>query len=90
MIALTVEKELLEDWDLDLEEHRRKADFEARSDRRPPRLVHKLMFSMPEGTPRDKVVAAVKNFAREENLRSSTATQCCRIPVSRTRTYTWW
>src|SRR5207302_6321031 len=61
-----VEKELLEDWDLDLEEHRRKADLESRSSRPPPKLVHKLMFSMPAGTPPDKVLAAVKNFAREE------------------------
>src|SRR5207248_7596546 len=29
-------------------------------------LVHKLMFSMPAGTPPDKVLEAVKNFAREE------------------------
>ena len=61
-----IEKELLEDWDLDLEEHRRRADLESRSRRPPPKLVHKLMFSMPAGTPPDKVLAAVKNFAREE------------------------
>jgi hypothetical protein len=61
-----VEKELLEDWDLDLEEHRRKADLESRSTRPAPKLVHKLMFSMPAGTPPEKVLAAVKNFAREE------------------------
>ena len=61
-----VEKELLEDWDLDLEEHRRKADLESRSNRQTPKLVHKLMFSMPAGTPPDKVLAAVRNFAREE------------------------
>src|SRR5947207_14849367 len=39
-----VEKQVLEDWDLDLEEHRRKADLESRSRRPPPKLVHKLMF----------------------------------------------
>jgi|HubBroStandDraft_4_1064222.scaffolds.fasta_scaffold74372_2 hypothetical protein len=61
-----VEKDLLEDWDLDLEEHRRKADLESRSSRPPPKLAHKLMFSMPAGTPPDKVLAAVKSFAREE------------------------
>jgi hypothetical protein len=61
-----VEEQLLEDWDLDLEEHRRKADLEPRSSRPPPKLVHKLIFSMPAGTPPDKVLAAVKNFAREE------------------------
>src|SRR5580693_3508920 len=61
-----IEKELLEDWDLDLEEHRCKADLESWSNRPPPKLVHKLMFSMPAGTAPDKVLAAVKNFAREE------------------------
>jgi predicted transcriptional regulator len=61
-----VEKDLLEDWDLDLEEHRRNAALESRSNRPPPKLVHKLMFSMPAGTPPDKVLAAVKSFAREE------------------------
>jgi hypothetical protein len=56
---------LLEDWDLDLEEHRRRADLEARPSRS-GKLVHKLMFSMPAGTPPEKVLAAVQNFAREE------------------------
>lgn len=60
-----VEKELLENWDLDLEEHR-SGGREYWSRRSPPRLVHKLMFSMPAGTPPDKVLTAVKNFAREE------------------------
>jgi hypothetical protein len=60
-----VANELLEDWDLDLEEHRRRADLEAGRGRS-AKLVHKLMFSMPAGTPPDKVLAAVKNFAREE------------------------
>ena len=61
-----VEKELLEDWDLDLEEHRRTNDLESRSRRTPPKLVHKLMFSMPPGTTPERVLMAVKNFAREE------------------------
>jgi Relaxase/Mobilisation nuclease domain len=60
-----VEKELLENWDMDLEE-RRSGGREYWSKRSPPKLVHKLMFSMPAGTPPDKVLAAVKNFAREE------------------------
>jgi hypothetical protein len=56
-----VEKQVLEDWDLDLEEH-----LESRSTRIPPKLVHKLMFSMPPGTPPNKVLGAVRDFAREE------------------------
>jgi hypothetical protein len=61
-----VEKDLLEDWDLDLEEHRRKVDLESWSNRSPPKLAHKLIFSMPAGTPPEKVLKAVKNLAREE------------------------
>jgi hypothetical protein len=61
-----VEKELLEDWDLDLQEDRRRVDLGPRKDRAPPKLVHKILFSMPPGTPPKKVLEAVKNFAREE------------------------
>jgi hypothetical protein len=61
-----VEPALLEDWDLDLEQVRPTVDPTPRGTRRPPKLVHKLVFSMPSGTPPSKVLAAVKNFAREE------------------------
>jgi hypothetical protein len=61
-----VEKDLLEDWDLDLEEDRRRANLGPRRDRSPPKMVHKILFSMPPGTPPEKVLDAVKNFAREE------------------------
>lgn len=61
-----VEKKLLEDWDLDLDVHRRRNELAAVSGRQPPKLVHKLMFSMPAGTPPDKLLAAVRAFAREE------------------------
>jgi hypothetical protein len=60
------EKRLLEDWDLDVEEHRPRADLRPSKDRTPPRLIHKVLFSMPPGTPPAKVLGAVKNFAREE------------------------
>jgi hypothetical protein len=58
--------ELPEDWDLDLDEYRRKYDLTATRGREPARLAHKVIFSMPAGTPPDKVLTAVKNFAREE------------------------
>lgn len=60
-----VANELVEDWNLDLQEHRDRWDIEGRG-RRSTKLVHKLVFSMPAGTPPQKVMAAVKNFAREE------------------------
>jgi hypothetical protein len=59
-------KALLDEWDLDIDDVRRQADLAATRGRKPPKLIHKLMFSMPPGTPPDKVLAAVRNFAREE------------------------
>jgi len=61
-----VGRQLLEDWDLDLDEHRRHTDLAAALDRKPPKLVHKLMFSMPPGTSVEGVLAAARNFLREE------------------------
>jgi hypothetical protein len=57
---------LLDDWDLDIDELRPQADLLPTNARKPPKLVHKLMFSMPAGTPPEKVEAAVRGFAREE------------------------
>jgi hypothetical protein len=59
-------RQLLEDWDLDLDEHRRQTDLASASGRKPPKLVHKLMFSMPPGIPAEGVLAAARNFLREE------------------------
>lgn len=61
-----VGKDLVEDWDLDLDEYRRKSDLTGTRGREPARLVHKVIFSMPAGTSAEKVLTAVKNFAREE------------------------
>ena len=57
---------LLEAWDLDLDDVRRQAGLAAISGRKPPKLIHKLMFSMRAGTSPDKVLSAVRNFAREQ------------------------
>jgi hypothetical protein len=58
--------DLLIDWDLDIDDVRRQAGLAATNGRKPPKLVHKLMFSMRPGTPPDRVLGAVRNFAREE------------------------
>jgi hypothetical protein len=42
-----------------------RASLAATKGRKPPKLVHKLVFSMPPGTPPAKVVGAVGNLARE-------------------------
>jgi len=57
---------LIDDWDLDLDEHRKRADLFATNRQQPPKLVHRLVFSMPAGTPPQKVLSAVRDFAREE------------------------
>ena len=65
LVGPGVPKSLTEDWNLDLQEHRQRSDLDGRG-RHSTKLVHKLMFSMPPGTPPQKVLEAVKNFAREE------------------------
>jgi hypothetical protein len=62
----TIGKALLDRWDLDLDEHGRGAGVSENRGRQAPRLVHKLLFSMPAGTPPDAVLTATRNFLREE------------------------
>jgi Relaxase/Mobilisation nuclease domain len=57
---------LLDDWNLELIQERGKINLTPNKPKKPPRLVYKLIFSMPAGTPPKKVQAAVRNFAREE------------------------
>lgn len=52
---------LVDDWDLDLAAAG-SAEQVARGGERDVRLVHKLIFSMPPGTPADKVVGAVREL----------------------------
>ena len=60
-----LEQELLEDWDLDIEEVRRTRELRARSGISQPKLVHKVVLSMPAGTPADGLLRAARTFARE-------------------------
>lgn len=57
---------LPEDWNLDLEEAGASSRIGKAIRHRPPRLVHKLVFSMPAGTSPKKVLGAVQNLCREE------------------------
>ncbi len=56
--------DLVEDWDLDLAECQ--SGLGGVNGRRAPKLVHKLVFSMPAGTPADKVLVATREFCREQ------------------------
>lgn len=58
-------KALVADWDLDLDADRRTSELSPAHDRA-PKLVHKIMLSMPPGTRPKGVLAAARNFAREE------------------------
>ncbi len=61
-----VGKALVEDWGLEIDEEMRQTNLTSLRARKSPKLVHKLVFSMPSGTPPEKVKAAVRNLAREE------------------------
>ena len=65
LLGEDVTKELLKDWDLELEACRNRSELGVREGGS-QKLVHKLIFSMPAGTPPEKVLVAVKNLAREE------------------------
>jgi hypothetical protein len=54
------------DWDLDLDGAQDRRRLSGARDRQAPKVIHKLMFSMPPGTPSDKVLGAVRDFAREQ------------------------
>jgi hypothetical protein len=56
---------LVEDWDLNLETDRRGVGL-ASTRQGSAKLVHKIMLSMPPGTPAKGVLEAACNFAREE------------------------
>jgi hypothetical protein len=50
------QKAVVFDWDLDLAAHRIQGARSIRGRRRPSKLVHNIVFSMPPGTPADKVL----------------------------------
>lgn len=60
------QKALIEDWDLDVESHWHATARDIRGRRKAPKLVHNIIFSMPPGTPSQKVLKAVKKLATDE------------------------
>lgn len=57
---------LIDDWDLDLDEFYWRQPYLVARRRTTPKLVHKILFSMPRGTAPDKLLAAVRNCAQQE------------------------
>ncbi len=56
--------DLVEDWDLDQVECQ--SGLGGVNGQRAPKVVHKLVFSMPAGTPADRVLLATQGFCREQ------------------------
>ena len=60
------ESALVRDWNLDLEARARYTQRSIRVPRKPPKLVHNLIFSMPPGTPPRLLLKAVRKLARTQ------------------------
>lgn len=61
-----VEKDLLKDWDLQADEVESRSPYTGKPGRKPGKLVHNIVLSMPTGTPPERVLAASRAFAREQ------------------------
>ena len=59
-------KQLLDEWHLELTAGQYRRQKEGGLGRRPTKLVHNIVLSMPAPTPADKVLAASRKFAREK------------------------
>jgi hypothetical protein len=59
------ERHLVEDWDLDIEALNRQSERSIRG-RKPVKLVHNIILSMPPGTSPEKVLKAVRKLALNE------------------------
>lgn len=56
---------LIEEWGLDIDAEDAQSAYNGRPGRKPGKLVHNIVLSMPAGTPPEKVLAASHDFARE-------------------------
>ncbi len=60
------QKAIVLDWDLDMDVHGQPNARSVRGRREPSKLVHNIIFSMPPGTPPDKLVKAVRGLIANE------------------------
>jgi hypothetical protein len=61
-----VEKSLITEWELDLVAAESRSPYRGKAGRKAAKLVHNIVLSMPAGTPPVKLLAASREFAREE------------------------
>jgi hypothetical protein len=59
-------KDLVEDWDLELDAAEARAAYSGRPGRKPIKLVHNIVLSMPAGTSSTGLLEASRAFAREQ------------------------
>ncbi len=64
-VSKEMQKELLEDWHLELSRGQYRRSRDPNKPPRPIKLVHNIVLSMPKPTPPEKVLAAARVFARE-------------------------
>jgi hypothetical protein len=60
------EKTLIGDWELEIDAAESRSPYRGTSGRKPTKLVHNVVLSMPAGTPAVSVLAASRVFAREQ------------------------
>jgi Relaxase/Mobilisation nuclease domain len=61
-----IEKGLSSDWELEELSALGKAPYRGKAGRRPEKLVHNIVLSMPRGTDHKKLMAASRGFVREQ------------------------
>src|ERR1700686_1997075 len=60
------ERRLATDWGLETSAAENAKPYRGKPGRKASKLVHNVVFSMPQGTPPDKLLEAVRRFAREQ------------------------
>jgi len=60
------ERALIADWELDLDAAESRSPYRGVSGRKPAKLVHNIVLSMPKGAPAAGVLEASRAFAREQ------------------------
>lgn len=60
------ERGLIADWELDLDAAESRSPYRGASGRKPAKLVHNIVLSMPKGAPAAGVLEAGRAFAREQ------------------------
>lgn len=60
------ERQLLTDWDLDVVDAEARSPYRGVPGRRPTKILHNVVLSMPAGTSPEKLLAGSRAFAREQ------------------------